>query len=342
MRTTIKDIAKVLDLSPSTVSRALRDCSSVSKKTREKILHIAQSMGYQPNLTARGLVSGRTQNIGVILSIETRDYNSLQIFNSIVVNGIFEVADAANYNLTFAKESKKHQTGALQRIIENRDADGVLIVNVVSEDVLAKLTINNIPVVLIDNHFDNLQSYAVNNNDRLGAYLGTKHLLSLGYKSIGFIGISEQAFNRECEMGYFQALLESEIRTDPNFLAKGNGDLGSGYDAMMKLLKINRPPRGVFIVNDEMAIGAIKAIKDFGLSVPGDIAVVGMDGMPFMEYFDPPLTTVKIEVAELGRTALQMLLGLIEGNYNGNRQIAISPRLVIRKSCGYFLNSTVT
>ncbi len=82
MRATIKDIAKVLDLSPSTVSRALRDCSSVSKKTREKILHIAQSMGYQPNLTARGLVSGRTQNIGVILSIETRDYNSLQIFNS--------------------------------------------------------------------------------------------------------------------------------------------------------------------------------------------------------------------------------------------------------------------
>lgn len=342
MRATIKDIAKALDVSPSTVSRALRGCSSISKKTREKILHTAQLMDYQPNLTARGLVSGKTQNIGVILSIGAREYSSLQIFNSIIVNGIFEVANATNYNLTLAKESKKHQSGALGRIVENRDVDGVLIVNVVSEDTLAKLSINSIPTVLIDNHSDNLQSYAVNNNDRLGAYLGTKHLLSFGYRSIGFIGITEYAFNRECEMGYFQALLESGIQIDPNFLVKGNGDLGSGYDSMAKLLKKNRPPRGIFAVNDEMAIGAIKAVKDYGLSVPEDVAIVGMDGMPFMEYFDPPLTTVKIEVAELGRAALQMLLGLIEGNYSGPRQIAISPHLIIRKSCGQDLQTRVT
>jgi len=337
MRVTIKDIAELMNISASTVSRALGGSSKISNKTREQIKKIARKLNYQPNITAQGLISGKTHNIGVILNKDIREYTSVQIFNSIIINGILEVAEAHNYNLNFAVDAGVDKLGALSRIIENEDVDGVLIINVVSEDILAKLCVNKIPVVLIDNHFDNTSAFAVNNDDQKGAYIATTHLISLGYKSIGLMGIAEEAFQRECRLGFLQALADHGLKANSNFIRKANGGLESAYEEITKMIKQGHVPRGIFAINDEMAIGAIKAIKDKGLRVPGDTAVVGMDDMPLLDYIDTPLTTMRIHIAEMGRVAVQMLLDLIQGKYLGKKQIAISPKLVIRKSCGAYL-----
>lgn len=337
MGVTIKDIAKVLDISPSTVSRALRGDSRVSDKTIQRVKRIAQRLNYQPNITAQRLVSGKTNNIGVILNKDIREYTSVRIFNSIIINGILEVAEAHNYNLNFAIDAKTDKQGALYRIVESKDVDGVLIINVVSEDILAKLRVNKIPVVLVDNHFDNSNTFAVNNDDRKGAYIGTSHLISLGYRSIALMGITEEAFHRECVLGFLQAMADHGLKANPNFIRRCKGSLEAAYEEMTKMIDKKNIPRGIFAVNDEMAIGVIKAIKDKGLRVPEDIAVVGMDDMPLLDYVDPPLTTVRIYIAEIGRTAVRMLLSLIQGKYHGKRQIAISPKLIIRRSCGAYL-----
>jgi len=334
MPTTIKDIAKYLGISTGTVSRALQKSSRVSKETIQKVEEAAKKLKYRPNITAQRLVSGRTHNIGVILSKDIREYTSVQLFNSIILNGILEVAEAHNYNLNFAIDSQGEKQGALQRIIQNKDVDGALIINVVNEDIIASLRTNGIPVVLIDNHFDNHSEYAVNNDDRYGAYIATKHLISLGYQSIGLIGITEEAFHRECLSGYLQALAEYGLRIESPFIQKGSGSMESAYDITRKIIKQKKFPRAFFVVTDEMAIGVIRAVKDSGLNVPQDIAVVGMDDIPLLDYVDPPLTTVRIYIAEMGRTAVGMLLDLIRGQYNGKNQIAIQPKLVIRKTCG--------
>jgi len=334
MSTTIKDIAKLLGISPGTVSRALQKSPRVSKETILRVEEAAKKLSYRPNITAQRLVSGKTHNIGVILSKDIREYTSVQLFNSIILNGILEVAEAHNYNLNFAIDSQEEKQGALYRIVQNQDVDGVLIINVVNEDILASLRTNGIPVVLIDNHFDNRSEYAVNNDDRIGASIATKHLISLGYKTIGMIGINEEAFHRECLSGYLQALAECGLRADPRFVLKGWGSTHSAYEITWNILKQNRFPRAFFVVTDEMAIGVIRAVKDCGLSVPQDVAVVGMDDIPLLDYVDPPLTTMRIYIAEIGRTAVGMLLGLIQGHYQGNTQIAIQPKLIVRKSCG--------
>jgi DNA-binding LacI/PurR family transcriptional regulator len=334
MPTTIKDIAKYLSISPGTVSRALQKSTRVSKETIQKVEEAAKKLKYRPNITAQRLVSGRTHNIGVILSKDIREYTSVQLFNSIILNGILEVAEAHNYNLNFAIDSQGEKQGALYRILQNHDVDGVLIINVVSEDIIATLRTNGIPVVLIDNHFDNHSEFAVNNDDRYGAYIATKHLITLGYPSVGMMGITEEAFHRECLSGYMQALTEYGLRVEPYFIQKGTGSMESTYELIREMIKNNHLPKAFFVVTDEMAIGAIQALIDSGLSVPQDVAVVGMDDIPLLDYVDPPLTTVRIYIAEMGRTAVGMLLDLIRGQYQGKNQIAIQPKLVIRKTCG--------
>ena len=334
MPTTIKDIAKYLGISPGTVSRALQKSTRVSKETIQKVEEAAKKLKYRPNITAQRLVSGRTHNIGVILSKDIREYTSVQLFNSIILNGILEVAEAHNYNLNFAIDSQGEKQGALYRILQNHDVDGVLIINVVSEDIIATLRTNGVPVVLIDNHFDNHSEFAVNNDDRYGAYIATKHLITLGYPSVGMMGITEEAFHRECLSGYMQALTEYGLKVEPYFIQKGTGSMESTYDLTRKMIKDNHLPKAFFVVTDEMAIGVIRGLIDSGLSVPQDVAVVGMDDIPLLDYVDPPLTTVRIYIAEMGGTAVGMLLDLIRGQYQGKKQIAIQPKLVIRKTCG--------
>ncbi len=334
MSTTIKDIAQFLGISPGTVSRALQKSPRVSKETIQRVEEAAKKLNYRPNITAQRLVSGKTHNIGVILSKDIREYTSVQLFNSIILNGILEVAEAHNYNLNFAIDSQGEKQGALSRIVQNQDVDGVLIINVVNEDIIASLRTNGIPVVLIDNHFDNRSEYAVNNDDRYGAYIATKHLISLGYQAIGMIGITEEAFHRECLSGYLQALTENGLKIESHFIQKGCGSIESAYEIIRNMVKQNRIPRAFFVVTDEMAIGVIRAVKDSGLNVPKDVAVVGMDDIPLLDYVEPPLTTVRIYIAEMGRTAVGMLLDLIRGQYQGKTQIAIQPKLIVRKTCG--------
>jgi DNA-binding LacI/PurR family transcriptional regulator len=332
----LQDVAKKAGVSICTVSRTIHNKGYVSAETRQKILKAVKELNYQPNRAARSLAYGKTHNLGIIMNRDLNEYDSIKIFNSIIINGISDIAEAHNYSLLLAMGSNQNLESKISEVIEN--VDGMLIINVVKEEILKQIIKKNIPVVLVDNHFDNKKLPAVNNDDYLGAYIGTKHLLSIGYRDIGYFGIEENSFNRECEKGFRKALTEFGVTMNSNIYAKCKGSLESGFHGMKKIIKQKKAPRAIFAVNDEIAIGAMRAIKDSGLRVPEDIAVVGMDDMPLLDYVETPLTTVRIHISEIGKKAVWLLINLINENKDIEYQITIPPVLVIRKSCGSSLN----
>jgi LacI family transcriptional regulator len=328
MSVTIKDIARLAQVSHTTVSRALNDSPLINIETKEKIKRIANEMGYTPNFSAKSLVMDRSYNIGLFFStLQTGTsagffYETVRGVNSIVREG---------YNMVVRGiDDYEHF-----RSIHRKSFDGVIVMSQSSKDdpFLRHLADADIPHIVLNRRVEGLKGMNILSDDRQGAYKAVAHLIGQGHRRIAIIE-GKEGFQSTTERkdGYLKAMSDNGIECEPQYQVQGNYDLKSGYTAMRKLLKVNPRPTAVFCLNDDMAVGAMKAIAEEKLTVPGDISVVGFDDSMFSAFLSPALTTVKRPIEEISRQGARMLLDCIQNKVLDRETVHLHTELVIRES----------
>lgn len=330
-RVTLTDVAQAAGVSPATVSMALNGSPLVHSATRTRVLEAAQRLGYTRHPGARRLATRRSDCLCVAFATGPEN-----VFYWDVMRGIMEAAERKGYRLSF---STPHHgatgTGEDLPTIDPDDVDGILVLNWHDRLVVHHLLSFGLPVVLIDASGDYPDVPAVDNDDRRAAHLGVEHLIQLGHRRIGFVGTPLEApFGREVWQGYFEAMAAANLSIDPHLLVTGDFTVQGGAVAAHALLGLAQPPTAIFAVTDEMAIGVIRAAQRRRIGIPSDLAVVGMDDIYMATVVDPPLTTVRIDRYTLGQAALEMLVNSIGQTDRAPHKMVLSPRLVVRASCG--------
>lgn len=330
---TIYDIAKQAGVSPTTVSKVFNDYSDVSAKTRRKVLETASELGYLPNSSARTLITKRSWTLGVLF-MESSGKGIRHPFFSAVLESFKTAAEAKGYDLMFiSKFIGGKQTSYLEHC-RFRNVDGLVAMLLDPDDSDGKeLIASGIPCVFMD--YESTQTGTVFSDNINGSYQAVEYLHSLGHRRIAHISGGPHSFaGAKRQMGYAMAMQKLKLRQREDYIA-GDGEYfteGSGYRAMNQLLDLDEPPTAVFAAGDNLAIGAIRAVKERGLTVPGDISIIGFDDIEISAYITPALTTIRQDTAALGTRAAHMLIHSIEAVCS--MESAIEPvELVIRESC---------
>ncbi len=335
-RVSIKDIAREADVSHSTVSRALSDSSLVNAETKARIQRLAREMGYSPDARARSLVMGRTRTIGLVVTTITDP------FIAEVVQAIENTALDRGYTVILASsQSEPDREIAAVEMLRSKRVDGVIVtssrVGALYQDHLDRL---GVPVVLLNSHSAQMGPYtfAITVNNRHGACLATEHLIQQGHRRIAYIsGPADHSDDLERLAGYGQALDEAGIAYDPDLVITGTGRSGGGERALPRLMALDEPPTATFCYNDMTAIGVLYAARQSGISIPGDLAVVGFDDIPFASYVYPSLTTVAQPKPDMGQRAMQMVLALTEQDDPDGLEVSntvVQGTLIVRESSG--------
>ncbi len=333
-KVSIKDIAKAAGVSHPTVSRALRDSPLVNMHTKTRIKDLAREMGYCPDARARSLVTGRSYTVGVVVT------TIADPFVAEVVQGIESTAHDNGYTVILSSSnSEPEREIAAVEMLRVKRVDGVIVTSSrIGALYLEHLERIGVPVVLINNH--NEQSghytYTVTVDNRHGSYLATKYLIQIGHCRIAYItGPADHSSDADRMAGYRQALRKNSIPYDPTLVVPGDGRPTGGTRALRTLIEMRQPPSAVFCYNDMTAIGVLRAAQEANISIPGDLAVVGFDDIPFASFVYPPLTTIIQPKQEMGRLAMEMTLKLTEAEDPAKlslTDIMVEGELVVRES----------
>lgn len=306
MGVTIRDVADEANVSATTVSRVFNHDHLVNSETREKVLEVAQQMGYSPNAAARSLSSGRTHSIGVILPAPHGE------FFSELIRGLDEAAQEANHFLLIASSHYSRDEGesALESLAGR--VDGLVMMTPrVRPNALTQET--DLPVVFIDSDLREETFDLYNIDNRGGAAHAVEHMIENGASRIAAITGPPGSYDVERRMaGYRQALERHGLDEGP--IVEGDFTQKSGYEAGQAILASEHRPDAVFACNDYMAMGAMLAFQEAGIDIPGDIAVAGFDDITSARYANPPLTSVRVPVYELGYEAGERLLQRIQSS----------------------------
>ena len=327
---TIKDVAREANVSVATVSRVLNGSGPVAEETRRIIREIAGRMRYVPHSGARSLITSKTQTLGVLLP------DLYGEFFSEVIRGMDDTAQRHGFHLLISRAyADRHGIETAIRAMRGR-VDGVVVM---SPDLDAESLLNvpsTIPVVLLCSVSRGNEIDSLTIQNCRGAREMTTHLLSLGHRRIAIIKGSPRNYDAaERLRGYRMALREAGIKPDLSLEREGDFTEAGGYTATLELLAMTERPTAIFAANDSMAIGALSALRESGVEVPGDIAVAGFDDIPLARYLDPPLSSVHVPICELGARAVELLLhGITHKNRHPRRRERVSTNLVIRRSTG--------
>ncbi len=333
MRTTIKQVADKSGVSIATVSRVFNDSELVEEETKKKVLLVVEELRYSPNQIARSLSLNRTNAIGLLLP----DLHGE--FFSEVIRGVDTVVQQCNHHLLVSSShNKKEEIRTALRMMSGR-VDGLIIMspNIDAETLHLNLP-RNLPVVLL-NCFINDRSFdSINIDNYAGAFMIVKHLIQHGHSKIAIIKGNENNLDARQRIDGYRAALKEAGLLDFALEVVGDFTQSSGYDAVKIILEAKEKPTAIFATNDSMAIGAMSALKERGIEIPDEIAIVGFDDIPVAQYLQPRLTTVRIDVAEYGAQAMKRLHTFIQDSNEHIRQhTVISPQLSIRDSCGSHL-----
>jgi DNA-binding LacI/PurR family transcriptional regulator len=308
---TIKDIAKRLNLSASTVSRGLRDLSDVKPETREAVKRVAKELNYHPNTIAQGLVKRRSYNIGVIIP------DFMIHFYAEALSGIYKVANDAGYNVMVCQtnETFKNELKSLKTLVSNR-VDG-LIIAISKEtdnfDHLNSLNLNKTPLVVFNRVSNKIKASKVVFDDHQSGYKATRHLIDCGCKNIAHIaGPANLELSADRKSGYLKALEKCNLNYDEELVVPCDFSLEDGKEAMEKILQTGKKVDGVFTVCDAAAYGAMAVLKNAGYKIPKDVSVIGFTNEPFAKLIEPSLSTISQPSYEIGETATHLLLKHIE------------------------------
>ncbi len=329
---TIKDIARKLDLSASTVSRALRDHPDIKEETKKRVRALAEELDYQPDSIAQSLKNRRTNMIGVIVP-EIRHE-----FFSGVISGIEDVAYKLGYAIIVSQSNENYERERINvnALISNRVA-GLLISisqSTRSSDHFRLLERQGIPFVFFDRVCEDIDASKVVVDDYDGAMQAVGHLIERGYRKIAHLaGPSHLSITQQRLAGYLSALNKHNISPDERLIVYGGLNEEDGYTGFESLWAANRQPDAVFAVNDPVAIGAFSKIKELKLRIPQDVALIGFSDNPITALVDPPISTVSQPVFQLGQTAAEILIKQIQlGEEFVPRREILKTRLIVRHS----------
>ena len=334
MRATIKDLAKAMGVNVGTISRALNNKPGVSPDLRKKIVRKAADLSYRPNGHARGLVTQRTETIGLLSGVETSAFLSNPFYAGVFA-GIEAETREHNFALMFASATPENPIalGQLPKFIVEHRVDGLLVVGAVEPTVVTLLKSFRYPFVMVDYHLtDETVDTVVTNNARGGRAMA-EHLIQLGHRHIGFVGGSplDRGNFGERLQGYREALDAANIPYRRE-LVHGTA-IVSGFDSVIHILNAAPEVTALVACNDANALAAMGALRARKLDVPKDISIIGFDDIPSSAESWPPLTTMRVDKWAMGRKAAQRLLQkLVEGEASAPHQIVFSADLVPRGS----------
>lgn len=329
--TTIKDIAKKLHLSISTVSRALRNAPDINPETKKIILELAELMSYLPNKLARSLRQNQTNTIGVIVP-------NLDYVISTMVKGIDEAALEAGFTVIVCQSNESFIREAVNtRRMLNSLVDG-FIISVSSEtksnDHFKVLQEREIPLVVFDRVIPDMVASSVILDNEEGGFIATEHLIEQGYKRIAILaGPKTLDISNNRLKGYQKALKKYNMKFDPSLVVHCEFNQDFAFFATEELLALKKRPDAIFTISDRMAIGAMIAIKNKGLKMPDDIGLVGFNNEPSLALFTPSISSVEQPSFEIGKMAGKIFIEqFLNNNFSDTRQEILKPKLYIRES----------
>ena len=308
---TIKDIAKQLNLSASTVSRALRDLPDVKPETMRAVKDLAKQLNYLPNPIAQGLVKRRSYNIGVIIP------DFMIHFYAEALSGIYKVANESGYNVMVCQtnETYSNELKSLKTLVSNR-VDGLLIAiskETNNFDHLNSLNLQKMPLVVFNRVSDKIMASKVVFDDFQSGYKATRHLIDCGCKHLAHIaGPANLQLSEDRKRGFQSALENFNLKYDPELVVPCDFSLENGKEAMEKILQTGKQIDGIFTVCDAAAYGAMSVLKNAGYKIPEDVSVIGFTNDPFAKLIEPSLSTISQPSYEIGETATHLLLKHIE------------------------------
>ncbi len=331
---TIKDLARELGISPSTVSRALKDHPDISAKTKRMVSALAKKRDYQPNSIALSLRSSKTHTIGVIIP------ELVHFFFSTVISGIEDVAYNAGYNVILCQSNESHEREVMDvNALLSHRVDG-LLVSVAKEttnfDHFKSFQDRNLPLIFFDRKAEGIPASSVVVDDEQGAYEAVKHLVQQGCERILHLAGPEKLLiskNRKC--GYLRALKENNLPIVDRLIVDCNA--GSNLIEAQKIIEelhlAGIAFDGIFANNDLTAIGAMNKLKSMGINIPQDVAVVGYSNWQMAGLVEPPLSSVNQPGFEMGQAAARLFIDKMNSPANSiNRQIVLESQLVVRDS----------
>lgn len=333
-KTTISDIARELNITAATVSRALNDHPAIKETTKKAVKETAIKLNYQPNKLASSLRLGKSNIIGVIIpSAEINFFGS-------VIHGIEKMANENNYNVLIyqTNELYEYEKRGVQTFLQSQ-VDGILASiskETINLDHYHEIKKRGVPLILFDRVSDGLDVSSVVVNDYAGAFAATKHLIEQGCKRIAHIGGQQHVniFNQRLK-GYIDALNVHNIPVNEDLIIHGKVSIESGKECMKRLLEGVQHPDGVFAVEDFTALGAIQAIKNANKKIPHEISIIGFANEAFGEYLTPSLSTVNQQTVRMGEEAARLFfegLDQIDLYKRKARKLVLEPELICRQS----------
>jgi len=336
MPPTIREVAQKLNLSITTVSRALDGYADVAVETQQRVRAAAREMGYTPNRAARQLRKQRSETIGYILPTEKPQF--ADSFYSEFMAGLGDLAAANNFDLlvSAASPGSEAERALYERWIQARKVDGVVLNRTRLSDWRVKyLNEQKIPFVMLERSLLPVEFIGVETEITQGYLDLIGHLASQGHSLIAYLGAApELKIDQDRYNGYLAGLKAAAITPQPELVIRADLTPEGGYQAALRLLELAAPPTAIVCISDLTAIGAMHAVHERGLKVGRDIAVAGFDGIADAAHTQPPLTTLDQPVYEIARQLAAMLLALVTGQALAERQIKITPKLLIRASTG--------
>ena len=328
--TGIKDVAREVEMSTATVSRALRGLPGVTEETRERVMDAAHRLGYVPSPRAAGLATGQTRTVAVVVPFVTR------WFFATVVHGAEQVLRQRGYDLLLYNLGGDRD--ARHRVFETslltKRVDAVLVLSLKpSPHELAGLETLGRPVTIVGADLPGWATVRI--DDELAARTATRHLVDLGHRRVAYVGGSTEGvldFTAPVARvsGYRATLAEAGVAHDPALEVDGEFSVVGGMRAAHELLALDDRPTAIFAASDEMAIGVLRAARERGLRVPEDLSVIGIDNHEMADFFD--LTTVAQPVLEQGRVAAQLVLGALRSEDRDPDQVVLPTKLVVRRT----------
>ena len=328
---TIKDLAKKLNISVSTVSRALRNAADVNPETKQAVIALAKELNYEPNLMAWGLAKRKTKIIGIIVPAIHSNYFSEAL------SGMTEVANEYDYHLMFCQsnEDANEEIKCIRKLAACH-VDGLLIS--VSKDThdaseLEKVRETGIPVVMFDRTLSNFPCNKVVVDEYEGAYKAVQHLIRKGCKRIAHLaGPVNASVSINRMKGYLDALADYHLPVDEQLIVRCNAFEDDALAGIKKIMRIKTLPDGIFFINDLSAITAIRFMQKKGIRIPETIKVAGFNDDPVSSMVEPSLTTVMQPGYEVGKLSMRMLVDEINSPASGFQNIQLRTQLIIRNS----------
>lgn len=328
---TLEDIGELAGVSRATVSRVINNYPHITPEVRERVQKVIQETEYHPNKIAQSLASNRTGVVGLVIP-HVADIILSNPYFMYLINSITRATNQSDLTLAlFLFHSTEEENRIAKSIYKTNFVDGVIITADRREDSFVKLLMSHgVPVAFVGKPEPDIHVPYVNVDNEGGGFLATEHLIQRQRRRIATLTVRYNTAGDDRYKGYLNALEAYGIAYDERLVAEGDFSQDSGYRAMQKLLK--EKPDAVFVASDHMAIGAQRAIREAGLNMPDDVAMVGFDDLPQAAIAEPPLTTVRQPINQLGPIAVELLKSVISGSAEQVESRVLPVELVIRET----------